>query len=99
MLVHTVYFWLRKDLDADQCTDFRISLETMYQIKHAEAMYIGTPANTAERPVLDSSYDFALTVILKDIAAHDAYQADPLHQAFIAANKALWKQVKIYDAD
>jgi len=99
MLVHTVYFWLRKDLDADQCTDFRISLETMYQIKHAEAMYIGTPANTAERPVLDSSYDFALTVLLKDIAAHDAYQADPLHQAFLTGNKALWEQVKIYDAD
>ena len=75
MLIHTVYFWLREDLDADQCTDFRLSLETMHQIEHADAMYIGTPANTAARPVLDSSYNFALTVILKDIAAHDAYQA------------------------
>ncbi|MBT4758278.1 MAG: Dabb family protein [Opitutae bacterium] len=99
MLIHTVYFWLREDLDKNQCTDFRISLETMHQIEHAEAMYIGTPANTAARPVLDNSYDFALTVILKDVAAHDAYQEDPIHQAFIAANKALWKQVKIYDAD
>ena len=42
---------------------------------------------------------FALTVILKDIAAHDAYQEDPLHQTFIADNKELWKRVKIYDAD
>jgi len=99
MLIHTVYFWLRKDLDGDKYTEFRLSLETMRGIKHAEAMYIGTPAKTAKRPVVDTSYDFALTVIVKDIAAHDAYQEDPLHQAFIANNKELWKRVKIYDAD
>ena len=99
MLIHTVYFWLRKDLDGDKYTEFRLSLETMRGIKHAEAMYIGTPAKTAERPVVDTSYDFALTVIVKDIAAHDAYQADPIHTAFINDNKDYWKKVKIYDAD
>ncbi|MFQ3224062.1 MAG: hypothetical protein ACI8Z5_000305 [Lentimonas sp.] len=99
MLIHTVYFWLRKDLDGDKYTEFRLALETMRGIKHAEAMYIGTPAQTAERPVVDTSYDFALTVIVKDIAAHDAYQDDPIHQTFIADNKELWKKVKIYDAD
>ncbi len=99
MLVHTVLFWLRKDLDGDKYTDFRISLETMRQIEHAESMHIGTPAETDKRPVLDDSYDFALTVILKDVAAHDAYQEDPIHLAFIAENKELWKKVKIYDAD
>jgi hypothetical protein len=30
--------------------------------------------------------------------AHDAYQQDPLHQAFLA-NKELWERVQIYDAD
>ena len=27
MLVHNVFFWLRKDLDGDQVTEFRMGLE------------------------------------------------------------------------
>ncbi|WP_269524364.1 Dabb family protein [Coraliomargarita parva] len=99
MLVHTVLFWLRKDLQGDEITNFRIALETLKGIEAAEAVYIGCPAATPERPVIDNSYDFCLTVILKDMQAHDDYQVDPLHQAFINGNKDLWKQVKIYDAD
>jgi hypothetical protein len=99
MLVHTVLFWLKKDLDADQTADFRKGVESLRGIDSAEAVYVGTPSNTPERPVIDSSYDFCLTVILKDIPAHDAYQADPIHQAFIAKYKDFWEKVKIYDAD
>ena len=40
----------------------------------------------------------ALTVLLKDVAAHDAYQVDPIHLAFVASCKALWTRVQIYDA-
>lgn len=99
MLVHTVLFWLKEGLDPDQIKNFRAGLDSLTKIESAEAVHVGRPAATAERPVLDSSYNFALTVLLKDVAAHDAYQEDPLHQAFITANKALWEQVKIYDAD
>ena len=98
MLVHTVLFWLRKDLNTGQMDEFRRALETIKGIQHAEAVYIGSPAATPERPVIDNSYDFCLTVILKDMAAHDAYQEDPLHLAFLN-NKDLWDKVKIYDAD
>ncbi|MEO0508898.1 MAG: Dabb family protein [Verrucomicrobiota bacterium] len=98
MLVHTVLFWLKKDLQGDQITQFRLALETMKGIKHAEAVYIGSPANTPDRPVIDKSYDFCLTVILKNIAAHDAYQIDPIHIDFLK-NQELWRKVKVYDAD
>ncbi|MDQ8194470.1 Dabb family protein [Coraliomargarita sp. SDUM461004] len=99
MLVHTVFFWLRKDLDGAQITDFRIGLETLKSIETAEAVYIGTPARVPERPVCDNSYDFCLTVIVKDVPAHDAYQAHEKHQEFIATHKEKWKKVKVYDAD
>jgi len=98
MLVHSVLFWLPKDLQGDQVTQFRMALESLKQIESAEAVYVGVPAPTPERPVIDTSYDFCLTVLLKDMAAHDAYQADPIHQKFIAENKELWKKVRIYDA-
>jgi hypothetical protein len=99
MLVHNVFFFLRKDLSEDQVTEFRAGLESLKQIQIAESVYIGTPAEVAERPVLDKSYDFCLTVIFKDIACHDAYQADPVHQNFIGSFKELWEKVKVYDAD
>lgn len=99
MLVHTVFFWLHKKLDGAQITEFRMGLESLKHIEHAEAVYIGSPASTAERPVLDTSYDFSLTVILKDVPAHDAYQADERHQNFLATYKEHWKKVKVYDAD
>jgi len=99
MLVHTVFFWLKKDLDTDQIAQFRAGVETLKEIDNAEAVYVGTAAATAVRPVIDSSYDICLTVILKDIPAHDIYQAHPIHQEFIAKFKDFWTQVKVYDAD
>jgi hypothetical protein len=76
-----------------------MGLESLKTIDHAEAVYVGSPAQTAERPVIDTSYDFCLTVILKDIAAHDAYQAHETHQAFLATHKKHMKKIKVYDAD
>ncbi|MEM8867153.1 MAG: Dabb family protein [Verrucomicrobiota bacterium] len=99
MLVHTVLFWLKKDLDGIELTNFRIGLETLKHIEHAQTVYIGCPAATLERPVVDTSYDFCLTVILKDLPAHDAYQADPIHQAFLKNYAGHFKKVKVYDAD
>jgi hypothetical protein len=36
---------------------------------------------------------------LKDVPAHDAYQAHEKHQNFIVAHKEQWLKVKVYDAD
>jgi len=99
MLIHTVFFWLKKGLSNDQVAQFHAGVETLQQIDSADAVYVGTPSKTPERPVIDSSYDVCLTVILKDIPAHDAYQADPIHQDFIDQFKEYWETVKVYDAD
>lgn len=98
MLVHTVLFWLKEGLSSDEITAFEAALEAMKGITHADAVYVGTPSATEKRPVIDSSYSYCLTVLLKDVAAHDAYQIDPIHTEFLK-NKNLWAQVKIYDAD
>ncbi|MEM1223022.1 MAG: Dabb family protein [Verrucomicrobiota bacterium] len=98
MLVHTVLFWLRKDLDGIELTNFRIGLETLKHIEHADQIFIGSPADTPERKVVDVSYDFCLTVIVKDVAAHDAYQADPIHEEFLKNFASYFRKVKVYDA-
>ena len=99
MLVHTVYFWLKPDLTAAQRAEFRTEVEKLGGIKSVDKLYVGTPAKTVKRPIIDDSYSVALTVICKDIAAHDLYQVDPIHLAFIEKCKAYWNRVQIYDAE
>jgi hypothetical protein len=98
MLVHTVYFWLKPDLTPAQRADFRQGVESLGGIKSIEKIYIGTPAATEKRPVIDHSFDFGLTVLCKDTAAEKAYQVDPIHLAFVANHKAKWTRVQVYDA-
>ncbi len=99
MLVHTVYFWLRPDLTAAQLADFRKGVESLGGIKAVDKLYVGAPAKTTKRPIIDDSYSVALTVICKDIGAHDAYQVDPIHLKFIETFKTFWIKVQIYDAE
>ena len=99
MLVHTVYFWLKPELTPAQRTEFRKGVESLSAIPSVEAVYVGTPAATEKRPVIDDSYSVALTVLCKDVAAQNEYQVDPLHVVFVNTFKTFWTRVQIYDAD
>jgi Stress responsive A/B Barrel Domain len=99
MLVHTVFFWLKPDLTAEQHADFRRGVESLATIKATEKVFVGTPAAVPDRPVIDKSYSVGLTVLCKDIAAHNAYQVDPIHLAFIERCKPYWSRVQVYDCE
>lgn len=99
MLVHTVYFWLRPDLTAAQLADFRKGVESLGTIKSVAQCFVGTPAATPKRPIIDDSYSVGLTVICKDLAGHDLYQVDAIHLKFIETFKTFWTKVQIYDAE
>lgn len=99
MLYHSVYFWLKPELTPAQRAEFRRGVESLKAIRSVEQMVVGAPAATTPRPVIDASYDVALIVVCKDVAAEAAYQADPLHLAFIEQFKSCWTRVQIYDAE
>jgi len=99
MLVHTVLFWLKPKLTAVQAAEFRRGVESLGRIKSVEKVYVGVPAAVPARPIIDKSYSVALTVICKSVEAHNAYQKDPIHLAFIERHKDQWKRVQIYDAE
>lgn len=97
MFVHTVFFWLHNpDNQADRDA-LQAGLETLKGITDISAAYVGQPADT-RRPVIDYSYDFSLTFVFADKAAHDAYQVHPMHLAFVEKCAHLWQRVQIYDA-
>lgn len=99
MLVHSVYFWLKSETSTEQRAAFRAGLESLCGIQTVETLYVGEPAATTPRPVIERTYDFALVAVLKDVAAHDQYQVDPLHKAFLQEFSSFWNRVLIFDAE
>ena len=99
MLVHTVVFWLKKGVPAAGRARFRKALEGLAAIKSARRLFVGVPAATAERGVIDRSYDLSLTAVFKDVAALAAYDVHPIHARLLADFAASWKKVVVYDAE
>ena len=99
MLIHTVIFWLKKELSLQERVNFKEQLQNLDLISSVHQLHVGAPAPTTQRPVIDDSYDFCLTVILENVEAHDHYQEDPIHLAFIQNCSLLWERVKIFDAE
>jgi len=95
MFVHSVYFWLKPELSVAEHTALVADMHTLREVPSVRTGYIGTPAPT-ERPVIDSSYHYALVLVFDDKAGHDAYQEHPIHRAFADKWRTCW-QVKIYD--
>lgn len=96
-LVHTVFFWYADDADPARLAEFENDLKELGKVPSISSYYYGPPAATAERGPVDHSYDMAINVFFKDIAAHDAYQIDPIHLAFVEKCKDLWEKVVVYD--
>ena len=98
MLVHTVFFWLKKDSPAGE-RDRLIQgcHQLLGKIPTVRHLWTGAPASTPMREVIDTTYSVGLTVVLDDLKAHDVYQEHPLHKEFIAKHKEQWERVRIYD--
>ena len=95
MFVHCVYFWLKPGITEAERKQFVAGATSLTKIKAVKQGWVGKPADT-DRPIIDRSYSYGLVVAFDDLAGHDAYQVDPIHDAFRNLSH-LWTQVKIYD--
>ncbi|TVP45096.1 MAG: Dabb family protein [Mongoliibacter sp.] len=93
-MIHQVYFWLNEGVDTQ---DFIKEASELGKCKSVDKFYIGTPAPTEARDVVDSSYQVACTLFFKSIEDQNEYQVDPKHLAFIEKNATKWSTVKVYD--
>lgn len=96
MFIHAVYFRLRPELPDAELQRFVTGLESLTTIETVRRGFIGTPAAT-RRPVIDSSYSYALIMHFDDEAGHDAYQEHAVHEKFRQECAPLWTKVQIYD--
>lgn len=98
MLIHNVMFWLRKDITPAERAVFDSEVRRLALIPYLERGYVGTPAQTEHRPVTDHSFDYATSLHFKSLEDHEFYQTKcPEHARFVAACKAYWERVVIYD--
>lgn len=98
MFVHSVYFWLREDLTSEQRDTFlREAKALITDIETVRHGWLGVPAAT-DRPIIERSYSYALTVVFDDEAGQDVYQDHPVHDRFRDDCGSFWTRVQIYDS-
>lgn len=98
MLAHNVYFSLK---DSSQAAKKRlVEACKKYLAPHEGIVFFacGLLAEDLRREVNDLNFDVALHIVFRSRAAHDAYQAAPLHETFIEENRDNWRSVRVFDS-
>jgi stress responsive alpha/beta barrel protein len=98
MLAHNVFFSLHDASDAGKAK--LVAACKKYLADHAGTVFFacGVRAVDFQRPVNDLDFDVGLHLVFRSRADHDAYQAAPRHDQFIAENKDNWKKVRVFDS-
>lgn len=96
-LIHNVFFWLREDLTEEERAAFLEGVKSLGTVNTVRAIYIGPPAPTEERGVVDNSFSYALLVHFDDLEGQNAYQIDPIHLRFVEDHQDKWTKVTVYD--
>ena len=98
-IAHMVYFALEDNSQTQ--IDHMIAEMKKYLDNHPGLEYFacGTLNPDLARPVNDREFDVSLHTVFSDRAAHDVYQTEPRHLAFIERNKPNWKKVRVFDTD
>lgn len=94
MIVHHVFFWLKNPSDAAKLLE---GLKTLGAIPQVKVLWIGQPASTEKREVVDNSYHVSELMYFESLGAQKTYQDHPVHQKFIADYSMLWEKVVVFD--
>tara|TARA_A200000113_G_scaffold185108_1_gene171850 strand:+ start:90 stop:479 length:390 start_codon:yes stop_codon:yes gene_type:complete len=98
-LLHSVYFWLENPNSTTDQAAFEAAIQKLI-ITNPQGLrsYLGKPARTELREVVDNSYTYAYIMTFESREAEAAYQTDPTHLRFLDEAQHLWKKVVVYDA-
>lgn len=97
-LTHHVFFWLKNSSSRQDLDQLLQGLQTLGKIETVRKIYIGVPASTEVRDVVDSSFSASELLFFDDAAGQKIYQDHPLHQKFVNECSHLWQKVIVYDS-
>lgn len=99
MILHTVHFWLNKEVSEDQKREFIEGIRTFaLAVDEIKSFEIGVPAGTPEREVVDNSFQVSLFVHFGNVEDHNIYQSHPAHDVFVNRFNDLWAKVVVRDS-
>jgi hypothetical protein len=94
-MIHQVYFWLHDPANTQEFLTEAVPM--LGRCKTVAKFIAGTPAPTADREVVDHSFQVSCTLFFDSLEDQEIYQSDPLHLDFIEKYSRMWKSVKVYD--
>ena len=98
MLIHHVFFWLKNPTSKEDQAKLIEGVKSLSKIETIRQLYIGVPASTEKRDVVDNSYAVSELIFFDDVAGQNIYQDHPIHKKFIADYSHLWEKVVVYDS-
>ncbi len=96
-VIHQVFFWLKNQGSVADRKKLAEGLQKLSAIPEIQQLYVGFPASTEKREVVDNSWDVSELMFFNDLTAQKTYQDHPLHQTFIKHYAHLWEKVIVYD--
>lgn len=97
-LIHHVFFWLKNPSSKEDLQKLIAGLQTLKKIKTIRKLYIGVPASTEKRDVVDNSYHVSELMFFDNLEGQKVYQDHPIHKKFVEDCSQLWEKVVVYDA-
>ena len=73
-------------------------LKELAAIPQVKSLYVGVPASTQDRDVIDSSYQVSEMMMFESVETQNQYQVHPLHVKFVENYAHLWERVVVYDS-
>jgi hypothetical protein len=96
-VTHHVFFWLKNPSSKEDLDKLLAGLKTLENIKTVRKLFIGVPASTEERDVVDNSYHASELMFFDNLEDQETYQHDPIHKKFVEDCSHLWEKVIVYD--
>ena len=96
-LTHHVFFWLKNPSSKEDLEKLLEGLHTLDKIETVRKIYIGVPASTEVRDVVDSSFSASELLFFDDNEGQKIYQDHPIHKKFVEDCSHLWQKLIVYD--
>ncbi len=96
-VVHHVFFWLNNPESESDKQQLIEGLNSLKGIEEVKELWVGTPASTLEREVVNNSFHVSELMIFESVEDQDAYQEHPIHKQFVENYSHLWERVLVYD--
>jgi hypothetical protein len=96
-ILHSVYFWLHKELSKEEEKDFLNYFKVLAKIPGVRSINYGVPAPTEARDVVDHSYSYNLILTFETLEDITAYGIHPEHVKGAKQYSKYWTRVEVRD--